>query len=190
MKNILNVGLSLAILVAFNSLLSGCNNSYVSPDEIMAINESLAASEASERDTKEEFADIMEPIERSEDEWREVLSEEQYRVLREHGTESAFTNAYYDHKEPGIYRCAGCDLPLFSSEHKYQSGTGWPSYWQPIKQDYIGLDIDRRFGMSRTEVHCKRCGGHLGHVFSDGPQPTGLRYCLNSAALRFEPKES
>ena len=120
-------------------------------------------------------------------EWRELLTPEQYAVLREEATERPFANAYFDNKVEGIYRCAGCDSALFSSDTKYPSGTGWPSFWQPISADAIGTKTDWKLVLPRTEVHCASCGGHLGHVFNDGPQPTGLRYCLNSAALNFVP---
>ena len=120
-------------------------------------------------------------------EWKEMLSPEAYRVLREEGTERAFTGKYWDHKEEGVYVCAGSRTPLFSSEDKFDSGTGWPSFTGPISEDAVGTKQDRRFGMSRTEVHCKTCGGHLGHIFRDGPEPTRLRYCINSVSLTFLP---
>ena len=123
---------------------------------------------------------------KSEKEWQEKLTPEQFRVLRKKGTEPAFTGKYYDYKGHGVYRCAGCGLELFSSDTKFESGTGWPSFWQPIAPANVGEITDESFGMRRVEVVCNRCGGHLGHVFDDGPNPTGLRYCLNSAALDFE----
>lgn len=123
----------------------------------------------------------------SEEEWREILTPEQFEILRKHGTEPAGSSPLDKNYEPGTYHCAGCDLPLFSSETKFDSGTGWPSFWAPI-EGAIGTSEDRTFlFMVRTEVHCRRCGGHLGHVFEDGPPPTGLRYCMNGRALRFEP---
>lgn len=126
----------------------------------------------------------------TEEVWRRLLTPEQYRVLREHGTEPAFTGKYWNHKAPGLYRCAGCGLPLFSSETKFDSGTGWPSFYAPVAPEHIEMSDDYSLGMHRIEVHCAACGGHLGHVFPDGPPPTGLRYCINSAALSFEAKEA
>ncbi len=126
-------------------------------------------------------------IEKAEDEWKKSLSKEAYHVLREHGTEPPFRNEYDRHWAEGVYRCAGCDQELFSSKAKYDSGSGWPSFYQPSEGGAIGENVDQRFGMRRTEIHCSRCGGHIGHVFPDGPRPTGLRYCTNSAALRFTP---
>lgn len=127
-------------------------------------------------------------ITKTDEEWKKLLTPEQYYVLREHGTEYAFSSPLDKNYAPGTYHCAGCDLPLFSSETKYDSGTGWPSFWKPI-ENAIGTSEDRSFFMTRTEVHCRRCGGHLGHVFEDGPPPTGLRYCMNGVALKFVPKE-
>ena len=126
------------------------------------------------------------PMELSKDEWKKRLTPEQYKVLREHGTERAFTSPLNDEKRAGEFVCAGCGQALFSSEHKFESGTGWPSFWQPLPEA-VGTATDRSLFMTRTEVHCARCGGHLGHVFPDGPPPTGQRYCMNGAALDFKP---
>src|SRR5688572_23669598 len=132
--------------------------------------------------------DTQFPIQKSEKQWRETLSPEQYRVLREHGTERAFTSPLNNEKRPGTFVCAGCSQRLFTSETKYDSGTGWPSFFKPLEGG-VGTTIDRSWLTVRTEVHCARCGGHLGHVFPDGPPPTGQRYCMNGVAMAFEPKQ-
>jgi peptide-methionine (R)-S-oxide reductase len=127
-------------------------------------------------------------ITKTDIDWRNELTPEQYRVLREKGTERAFTGEYWNDHRPGVYRCAACGNELFDSDTKFESGTGWPSFYQPVAGDAVDEEQDRSFFMTRTEVECADCGGHLGHVFPDGPRPTGLRYCINSAALRLEPK--
>lgn len=126
-------------------------------------------------------------VTKTDAEWRALLTPEQYQVLRQESTEPPFKNKYFDHHEKGVYHCAGCDQQLFSWRTKYDSQTGWPSFWQPLFSDAIGTKIDHKAEFPRTEVHCARCGGHLGHVFDDGPAPTYKRYCINSAALVFKP---
>ena len=127
-------------------------------------------------------------LQKSEQEWREQLTPEQYHVTRRRGTERAFTGEYYNSKEPGTYRCTCCGQELFSSSAKFDSGCGWPSFFQPLSEENVENEADNSHGMRRTEVHCSRCNAHLGHVFDDGPNPTGLRYCINSVSIKHEPK--
>ena len=132
---------------------------------------------------------MIEKIVKTDDEWKKILTPEQYRVARKKGTERAFSSELAHNKEEGIYRCVCCELDLFSSETKFDSGTGWPSFWQPISENNVGNEDDSSFFMKRTEVHCARCGAHLGHIFDDGPKPTGLRYCINGVSLKFAKKK-
>jgi len=149
------------------------------------------SQEKADTSVKEETEqkDMGDKNDKSEDEWREELSDQEYYVLREKGTERAFTGDLWDNHKKGTYICAGCGAPLFHSDHKFDSGTGWPSFYQPYEQENIDSEEDTSLFAVRTEVHCSKCGGHLGHVFPDGPQPTGQRYCINSVSLDFSPAD-
>ncbi len=126
---------------------------------------------------------------KTDEDWKKQLSPEQYRIMRQAGTERAFTGKYWDHHEAGVYRCGACGQELFASDTKFNSGTGWPSFYQPVKKELVEEISDKTHGMERVEARCSNCGAHLGHVFDDGPNPTGLRYCINSASLDFAPKK-
>lgn len=156
--------------------------------EAEASNVAIAGAEGVEGDpTARPMPPVGTKVEVTPEVWEGILTDEQFRVLREEGTERAFTGPLLKVKDPGTFHCAGCNAPLFVTETKFESGTGWPSFYEPIA-DRVGSKEDRKFGMVRTEVHCDACGGHLGHVFEDGPEPTGLRYCINSVSLNFRPE--
>lgn len=172
----------LIVSTAVFALLLIAANSSTEDETHTHLNEAMATQTQPDPDKKY-------PYQKTEAEWKEILTAKEFKILRGKGTEAPWFNEYNDNKEEGLYVCAGCGQKLYSSEHKYNSRTGWPSFWKPIADSLVGEEIDKSYFMTRTEIVCSNCGGHLGHVFDDGPEPTGLRYCMNSAAMDFIPKE-
>lgn len=179
---------SLSLLFVFGAMLChGAESAPVKPAPTSGIKAGQVQVRLLDKNGKPTELQTMNKVTKTDEQWRAQLTKEQYEIARGKGTERAFCGAFYDHKKPGIYTCVCCDLPLFASNAKFDSGTGWPSFFQPVAKENVTTHTDVSHGMRRTEILCARCDGHLGHVFDDGPKPTGLRYCLNSASLVFQP---